>query len=82
MHLVFYKFFSDGALVHNRAAKYAMDKSSSIEAVQEFLEVHPEIHNFSLFQCTSVFLREKYIVEAVDKFKTHDCVFAVKRQVK
>lgn len=74
-------FFADGALVHHRAAKYALDKTSSIEAVQEFLEVHRAIQNFSLFQCTSVFLKEEYIIEAVDKFKLHDCVFAVKRYV-
>ncbi|XP_034482383.1 N-acylneuraminate cytidylyltransferase A isoform X2 [Drosophila innubila] len=70
---------TNGALVHSRPAKYAMDESSSIEAVQEFLEVHKTIHNFALFQCTSVFLREKYISEAVIKFNSHDCVFAVKR---
>lgn len=68
-----------GAVVHKRPAKYAMDKTSSIEAVQEFLEVHKAINEIALFQCTSVFLREKYISEAVSKFKSHDCVFAVKR---
>ncbi|KAH8405418.1 hypothetical protein KR222_011522, partial [Zaprionus bogoriensis] len=68
-----------GALVHNRPAKYAMDDTSSIAAVQEFLNAHQAIQNFSLFQCTSVFLKEDYIREAVDKFKAHDCVFAVKR---
>ncbi|XP_060657361.1 N-acylneuraminate cytidylyltransferase A [Drosophila nasuta] len=68
-----------GARVHIRPPHYARDESSSIEAVMEFLEVHSKVQNFSLFQCTSVFLRENYIQEAVEKFQTHDCVFAVKR---
>ncbi|EDV97381.1 N-acylneuraminate cytidylyltransferase A [Drosophila grimshawi] len=68
-----------GALVHNRPEKYALDETSSVESVKEFLEVHKYVQNFALFQCTSVFLREKYIKQAVSKFKSHDCVFAVKR---
>ncbi|EDW70486.2 N-acylneuraminate cytidylyltransferase A [Drosophila virilis] len=68
-----------GAIVHIRPAKYALDGTSSIEAIQEFLEGHKAIDNFALFQCTSVFLKEKYIEEAYQKFKVHDCVFSVKR---
>ncbi|XP_002008241.3 N-acylneuraminate cytidylyltransferase A [Drosophila mojavensis] len=68
-----------GALVHIRPEEYARDETSSIEAIKEFLEAHQTIQNFALFQCTSVFLKEKYIKEAVDKFQSHDCVFSVKR---
>lgn len=65
--------------MHIRPEEYARDETSSIEAINEFLEVHQTIQNFALFQCTSVFLKEKYIEEAVDKFQSHDCVFSVKR---
>ncbi|XP_023180042.2 N-acylneuraminate cytidylyltransferase A [Drosophila hydei] len=71
-----------GALVHIRPEEYARDETSSIEAIKEFLGAHKTIQNFALFQCTSVFLREKYIEQAVDKFQSHDCVFSVKRSHK
>ncbi|XP_033150651.1 N-acylneuraminate cytidylyltransferase A [Drosophila busckii] len=69
----------NGAIVHHRPAEYAMDNTSSVDAVDEFLKKHEIIQSFALFQCTSIFLKEKYIVEAVKKFNSHDCVFAVKR---
>ncbi|XP_030375641.1 N-acylneuraminate cytidylyltransferase A [Scaptodrosophila lebanonensis] len=68
-----------GALVHNRPAQYAMDNTSSLDAVKEFLNAHQTINNVALFQCTSVFLKEAYIRQAVEKYKSHECVFAVRR---
>ncbi|XP_068148959.1 N-acylneuraminate cytidylyltransferase A [Drosophila tropicalis] len=68
-----------GAIVHNRPVEYALDNTTSVASVQEFLKSHQSIHNFSLFQCTSVFLKKKYIKEAILKFESFDCVFAVKR---
>ncbi|XP_017136647.1 N-acylneuraminate cytidylyltransferase A [Drosophila miranda] len=68
-----------GAIVHNRPSEIARDETSSLDAIKEFLDVHKAIHNFSLFQCTSVFLKEKYINEAALAFKNHDCVFAAMR---
>ncbi|KAH8286841.1 hypothetical protein KR018_001533, partial [Drosophila ironensis] len=68
-----------GAIVHHRPEKFARDDTPSIDAIQEFLNGHATIHDFALFQCTSVFLKSKYIQEAVHKYKSHDCVFAAKR---
>nr|XP_017089480.2 N-acylneuraminate cytidylyltransferase A isoform X1 [Drosophila bipectinata] len=68
-----------GAIIHDRPEKFAKDNTPSIDAIKEFLEVHATVKDFALFQCTSVFLKPTYIQEAVQKFKTHDCVFAAKR---
>ncbi|XP_034657907.1 N-acylneuraminate cytidylyltransferase A [Drosophila subobscura] len=68
-----------GAIVHVRPPEFAMDDTSSLDAIKEFLDTHKAIHNFSLFQCTSVFLKEEYIKDAALAFKNHDCVFAAKR---
>lgn len=71
-------------MVYRRSSRNAQDNSSSIAAVQEFLEKHSFIHRFALFQCTSVFLRVKYIHEAIEKFSNNrrdQCVFAVKRYI-
>ncbi|XP_052848574.1 N-acylneuraminate cytidylyltransferase [Drosophila gunungcola] len=68
-----------GAIVHRRPEKFARDDTPSIHAITEFLDVHKSIEDFALFQCTSVFLKTKYIQEAVQKFDSHDCVFAAKR---
>ncbi|XP_017060235.1 N-acylneuraminate cytidylyltransferase [Drosophila ficusphila] len=68
-----------GALVHERPEKFARDDTPSIHAITEFLDVHKNIQDFALFQCTSVFLKTNYIQEAVKKFAFHDCVFAAKR---
>ncbi|KAH8267775.1 hypothetical protein KR026_005698, partial [Drosophila bipectinata] len=67
-----------GAIIHDRPEKFAKDNTPSIDAIKEFLEVHATVKDFALFQCTSVFLKPTYIQEAVQKFKTHDCVFAAK----
>ncbi|XP_037823820.1 N-acylneuraminate cytidylyltransferase [Lucilia sericata] len=71
-----------GALVYRRLHAFAQDHSSSLEAIKEFLNKHNFVKKFALFQCTSVFLKEKYIVEAVHKFNFHPCVFAAKRSHK
>ncbi|XP_065361989.1 N-acylneuraminate cytidylyltransferase [Calliphora vicina] len=70
------------ALVYRRLHVFAQDHSSSLEAVREFLYKHTFVKKFALFQCTSVFLKEKYIVEAFNKFKSCPCVFAAKRSHK
>lgn len=73
------QFIADGALVYRRSREHAQDNSSSLHAVKEFLYAHSHIDRFALFQCTSVFLKARYIREAVDKFKQNPCVFAVTR---
>ncbi|XP_046808381.1 N-acylneuraminate cytidylyltransferase A, partial [Lucilia cuprina] len=72
----------NGALVYRRLHVFAQDHSSSLEAIKEFLNKHNFVKKFALFQCTSVFLKEKYIIEAVHKFNFHPCVFAAKRSHK
>lgn len=73
------KYYLGGAIIHDRPEKLAKDDTPSIDAIKEFLEVQTTIQDFALFQCTSVFLKSIYIQEAVQKFKSHDCVFAAKR---
>lgn len=71
-----------GANVHWRHESTARDNSTSLEAVQEFLKGHPHIQNVALIQCTSVFIREKYLEKAIELFhheKGIDCIFAVVR---
>ncbi|TMW46871.1 hypothetical protein DOY81_008048, partial [Sarcophaga bullata] len=70
------------ALVYRRLAMFADDHSSSLEAVKEFLITHTYVIKFALFQCTSIFLKESYILEAYHKFNHYPCVFAVTRSHK
>ncbi len=64
-----------------RPSHLAEDNTTSISSVQEFLEMHPEVNNLALVQCTSVFLTEKYLQDAVQLFQNtrSDCVFSVTR---
>lgn len=71
-----------GAKVHWRHESTARDESTSLEAVQEFLKGHSNIRHIALVQCTSVFIRERYLKKAADLFRWNqdaDCVFAVTR---
>ncbi|XP_037907347.1 N-acylneuraminate cytidylyltransferase A isoform X2 [Hermetia illucens] len=68
-----------GAKVHKRLENLAQDTTPSIEAVQDFIQGHPNVNSVALFQCTSVFLRTKYIHEACRTFQNADCVFASTR---
>lgn len=70
-----------GANVHIRSNYSARDEATSIESVREFLEYHNNVRNIALIQCTSVFLREKYLEEAISIFNSgkYDCVFSVVR---
>lgn len=75
-HLNFHR-----ANVHMRHESAARDESTSLEAVIEFLNGHRHVHNIALVQCTSVFIREKYLELAVAHFRNPsvDCVFAATR---
>ncbi|KAK9885192.1 hypothetical protein WA026_010699 [Henosepilachna vigintioctopunctata] len=69
--------------IHWRAEKFASDTSSSISAVQEFLNLHPEIDVIGLIQCTSPFLQKSFLIEAVKYLRSQiDCVFSVTRSFK
>lgn len=75
----FYLDEKDGALVHMRPKSVATDHTTSMESVQEFLSQHAGVQNLALVQCTSVFLRERYLKAACHLFTSADCVFAVQR---
>ncbi|XP_055526395.1 N-acylneuraminate cytidylyltransferase A [Wyeomyia smithii] len=74
----------DRILIHFRPPEVARDQSTSIESTQEFLSKHPEIANLALVQCTSPFLRVRYLAEAFRNFhrRSSDCVFSVARSFK
>ncbi|XP_055616223.1 N-acylneuraminate cytidylyltransferase A [Toxorhynchites rutilus septentrionalis] len=70
-------------LVHMRPPEQAQDHTSSLESTQEFLRRHPEVTNLALIQCTSPFLKVKYLVDAFERFGTAvECVFSVMRSFK
>ena len=69
--------------MHWRDSKYAQDNSTSIEAVQEFIQKHPGIENLALIQCTSPFISSTYLKEAFNKFSHQcDCVFSAVQSFK
>lgn len=81
MNFLCLKHFSVNVNVHIRPIHLADDNTTSIASVQEFLAIHPEVNNLALVQCTSVFLKEEYLQEAVQLFQKRqvDCVFSVTR---
>ena len=75
---------SMGASVFCRSAKFAKCGTPSVDAVQEFLESHPEVDIIGLVQCTSPFLQPEYLSKAYDLIKEegYDSVFSVTRDKK
>ncbi|KAK7074931.1 hypothetical protein SK128_027588 [Halocaridina rubra] len=70
-----------GAQVHIRAAYTATDEASSVCAVQEYLHYHPDVAVVCLVQCTSPFIKKKYLREAIKKIHNgYDAVFSVTRR--
>lgn len=67
--------------VHMRHESVSRDESTSLESIIEFLNGHRHIENIALIQCTSIFIREKYLQLAVEYFQNQsiDCVFSVTR---
>ncbi len=63
--------------VHWRSSESATDTATSMAAVQEFLKSHPLVTNLALVQCTSPFIKPKYLVKAIKRIKFYDCVFSV-----
>jgi N-acylneuraminate/3-deoxy-D-glycero-D-galacto-nononate cytidylyltransferase len=70
--------------VHWRSKESASDTATSIEAVQEFLQYHPEIARLALVQCTSVFIEQVYLAKAAQLAQQPDvdCLFAAWRSHK
>ncbi|XP_068242587.1 N-acylneuraminate cytidylyltransferase A isoform X3 [Palaemon carinicauda] len=69
------------ANVHRRASYTATDEATSLTAIQEFLQYHPEVSIVCLVQCTSPFVKVKYLREGVKKILSdYDSVFSVTRR--
>lgn len=73
---------SDSVNVHWRDEKYAMDNTTSMESVQEFINNHQNLQNLALIQCTSPFIRRIYLKRAVKRFRNRKCIFAAIRSFK
>ncbi|XP_054284571.1 N-acylneuraminate cytidylyltransferase A-like [Macrosteles quadrilineatus] len=70
------------ANVHQRPASVAEDNTSSILAVQEFVERHPDVRLVGLVQCTSPFIKAQWLREACLMMTSqgYDSVFSAARQ--
>jgi CMP-N-acetylneuraminic acid synthetase len=74
--------FLDGVNIHWRDPETALDTTSSIVSVHEFLRHHPMVANLGLIQCTSPFVSPKYLQQAMKIFPKQHCVFAAMRSFK
>lgn len=73
----------DHVNVHWRDPMTALDTTSSMESVHEFLKLHPKVQNLALIQCTSPFVNRNYLRKATRKFaKNKTCIFSVVRSFK
>jgi len=72
-----------GAKVFNRKQENARDSSSSISAVQEFMESHKEVDVVCLIQCTSPFIQPDFLESGYKMvLQGYDSVFSVTRDKK
>lgn len=78
---IFY-FFWDQVNVHWRDPQTALDTTSSIESVQEFLKNHPRVRNLALVQCTSPFITSNYLRKAIKIFSKRHCAFSAVKSFK
>ena len=73
-----------GVSVFHRSPEFARCGTPSVDAVQEFLQNHPEVDIVGLVQCTSPFLQPEYLSKAY-KLMTeegYESVFSVTRDKK
>ncbi|XP_023344475.1 N-acylneuraminate cytidylyltransferase A isoform X3 [Eurytemora carolleeae] len=72
-----------GAKVYNRCCEHAVDNSTSISAVQEFLKDHQEVDVLCLIQCTSPFIQPEFLDAGYKLLlKGYEAVFSVTRDKK
>ncbi|XP_013794447.1 N-acylneuraminate cytidylyltransferase-like isoform X1 [Limulus polyphemus] len=73
-----------GANIFWRSPRTSQDRATSVEAVQEFLQYHPEVTVVALVQCTSPCIHPNYLKNAHDMIINNhfDSVFSVTRQHK
>ncbi|XP_077444165.1 N-acylneuraminate cytidylyltransferase A [Stigmatopora argus] len=71
-----------GAQVHRRSPEVSRDASSSLETIQEFLRLNPEVDILCHIQATSPCLHPFHIKEALELITLHgfDSVFSVVRR--
>ncbi|CAL8323194.1 unnamed protein product [Lota lota] len=71
-----------GAKVHQRSPEVSRDSSSSLEAIQEFARLHPEVEVICNIQATSPCLHPFHVKEALEKItkEGYDSVFSVVRR--
>lgn len=72
----------DHVSVHWRDPKTALDTTSSIDSVKEFLHHHPKVNKLALVQCTSPFINKIYVLSAIKAFKKRSCVFSAYKSYK
>jgi len=69
-----------GAKTHRRSASASSDNATSLLAILEFLETHPEVDVVGLVQCTSPFVSADELEQACRLIRNgYDCVFSVSR---
>uniref|UniRef100_A0A4W6CHF2 N-acylneuraminate cytidylyltransferase n=1 Tax=Lates calcarifer TaxID=8187 RepID=A0A4W6CHF2_LATCA len=71
-----------GAKVHRRSPEVSRDSSSSLETIQEFARLNPEVNVICNIQATSPCLHPKHVKEALEMItlQDFDSVFAVVRR--
>ncbi|XP_056445173.1 N-acylneuraminate cytidylyltransferase A [Gadus chalcogrammus] len=71
-----------GAKVHPRSPEVSRDSSSSLEAIQEFARLHPEVDVVCNIQATSPCLHPFHVKEALEKItlEGYESVFSVVRR--
>ncbi|KAK4874562.1 hypothetical protein RN001_013922 [Aquatica leii] len=82
--LIYQEASKVNANIHWRSNETATDTASSLYATKEFLEKHRQIDFVALIQCTSPFLKVRYLQESVAQLnlKVYECVFSVTRSFK
>ncbi|KAJ3612248.1 hypothetical protein NHX12_020524 [Muraenolepis orangiensis] len=71
-----------GAQVHRRSPEVSRDSSSSVETIQEFVRLNPEVDVICNIQATSPCLHPFHVKEALEKItlQGYDSVFSVVRR--
>ncbi|KAJ8249778.1 hypothetical protein COCON_G00229940 [Conger conger] len=71
-----------GAQVHRRSPEVSKDSSSSLETIQEFTRLNPDVDIIGNIQATSPCLHPHHLQEALELMtqKGHDSVFSVVRR--
>uniref|UniRef100_A0A4W4E5D9 N-acylneuraminate cytidylyltransferase n=1 Tax=Electrophorus electricus TaxID=8005 RepID=A0A4W4E5D9_ELEEL len=71
-----------GAQVHRRSAEVSKDTTSSLETIQEFCRMNPEVDIICNIQATSPCLHPHHLIQAVEMVtkQGYDSVFSVDRR--